>query len=802
MAVALSSPQPAASRPTGTLTAPFPPPLCAHCQSPVLESPIPHPETEDAAAHPPVFCCNGCRFVFELIHAQGLQRFYQIRDAPLPPVSSRVFQRRNFDWLPPLLLASKGSVRLEIQGLSCLACVWLIEKQFLAQPGALSIRVDPLAATAHLTVIPEVFDSVHFASALQNLGYLLGPVSASTPASPNRSLVLRLGVCAALAMNAMLFSVPFYGGLSESDPYAPLFAKISFLCGSLSLLTGATLFIQRAWGALRMGVLHVDLPISLGLLAAYAGSLYAWLHHQRSAIYFDFVSMFTFLMLLGRWIRQTAIDQNRKRLLQTPLAVLQPDAQQTYSLPQGHAVPVRSLLLEGSANLAMEWINGEPDAKVVHAGCLLPSGALNLGPGPLPLRAEESWKDSLLCQLLHLPQASPDRDPRSERFILVYLVSVISLALIGFLAWKLHGAPLDSALQVLLSVLVVSCPCASGVALPLATELATAHLRHHGVFVRNASLWSRLRALRRIAFDKTGTLTTDTPPLANPEALRSLSPDTRSILAHLLSRSLHPTATSLREHLPPPTHPASPPLPQPRETPGQGIALEDPSTGELWRIGRPDWALLGHPVPPDSTHSTVFSRNGELLAAFRFEESLREDAPREIDALQRQGLRIQILSGDPSDRVPQIATRLALPADAALSGLSPLQKAQWLTAHHAQTDTLMVGDGANDSLAFEASLCCGTPAVDRGLLEHKADFFYLGRGLSGVRLLLETARAKEHVTRAVLVFTTLYNVSAVALSLAGKMHPLLAAILMPLSSLVSIGLVLLLQRPRRPLPPS
>lgn len=737
----------------------------------------------------PAFCCNGCLFVYQLIHKQGLERFYELRDCPLPPVQSLVFQRRNFDWIQPLIEQSKGNLELEVQGLSCIGCVWLIEKVFRDFDGALNIRVDPLSATVQLRVLAATFPGVQFAEALHRLGYLVGPYSPDAQKKTDKGLSVRMGICAALAMNAMLFSVPAYCGIAPGDRYAPLFAKIALICGSLSMLAGATYFIRRAWNALRMGILHVDLPISLGLIAAYAGSLAAYFHTDRQGMYFDFVSMFTFLMLAGRWMRQMAIDKNRRRLLHTPLAVIRPQKGTVYSVEMGQVIAVRSILRSPSANLGMEWINGEPDARAAFAGNIVPSGAINLSANTIELEADESWESSLLSGLVELRAHETDRDPKAERFILLYLSTVIAIALGGFAFWMATHHSFEAALRVLISVLVVSCPCASGVALPLATEVATAKLRNLGVFVREAGLWARLRNVRRIVFDKTGTLTCETPKLIDPSTITRLDPRSGQMLARLVSHSLHPVATSLREHLAVAAsthadlHPVS-------EVVGMGLEINDPTSNETWRLGRSEWALKTPDAHQSQGAHTVLSCNGILVTSFQFEEALRPDASDELKLLKSIGLSVQILSGDNSTRVKTIATALGLDDQAAIGSLPPQGKADWLRNHGAAKDTLMVGDGANDSLAFESSLACGTPAVDRGLLEHKADFFYLGRGLKGVRLLLEAAAQKERTTKSVLFFTTTYNIVAVIIALSGHMHPLLAAILMPLSSVATIGFVL------------
>ena len=207
-----------------------------------------------------------------------------------------------------------------------------------------------------------------------------------------------------------------------------------------------------------------------------------------------------------------------------------------------------------------------------------------------------------------------------------------------------------------------------------------------------------------------------------------------------------------------------------------------------YRLGRPGWA-------GEADGDCIFSCDGRVLAAFRFGDELREDAPDEFRKLQEDGFALHILSGDRAGKVAAMADRLRVPPGHAHGALSPDAKAAWL--HELGTQrTLMIGDGANDSLAFNSSLCTGTPAIDRSLLERKADFYFLGRGLGGIRALLVIAHRRRIAARSVVAFAIAYNAAAIALSMAGKMSPLLAAILMPLSGLVTIAIVLVLLRRR------
>ena len=471
-----------------------------------------------------------------------------------------------------------------------------------------------------------------------------------------------------------------------------------------------------------------------------------------------------------------------------------------FAVDPGQVVPVLSRLFSEGATLGMEWISGESEAASARRGRLVPAGAMNCGQAAIELEAREPWADSLLAKLLRITPAGTARDATLERFLRGYIGVVLSLAVTGFCAWWAFTGALLPALQVLISVLVVSCPCASGVALPLCRDLATSRMRKLGIFIRDGELWAKLDHVRKIIFDKTGTLTLEAMSLLNPDSLRHLHSDESAVLLAMVNDSLHPVAGCLREQL---LADRVEPVPASAIHEAIGLGLEMEHGGATWRLGRPEWAVMRTILSAESAREQgqsqrtglsalradcIFTRDGEPLAAFRFGETARDDAREEIAALRGRGCEVFILSGDRRAKVEAMADRLHLPREQCLGELSPDEKAARVRTLDAR-DTLYLGDGANDSLAFDAAWISGTPAIDRGLLEQKAGFYFLGRGLNGVRALLDTAALRRRTARAVVAFAIAYNAVAVALCLAGFMSPLLAAILMPASSLVSLAIV-------------
>jgi len=757
--------------------------LCSHCGTPF--HPVPH-RTE--------FCCAGCQFVSHLLHKRGLEEFYHYGDGLLPAASS-VFHERDLSWLDDVLAASEApggetsSASLDIQGISCAGCVWLIERLFLDRPGAISCRVNSSTGAVHFSWATGQCDLRPWVIDVHKFGYLLGPAAKDPPARP---LARRLGLSAALALNAMLFALPRYLGLSPGDELARLFDAISLGIATASMIVGGGYFFRRAAAALRAGVLHIDLPISLGLLVAYAGSCIAWVRGTHSFAYLDFIAIFTFLMLLGRWLQERAVDANRHRLLALRLspgnvriggaevpaeAVNQDDR---FLLPKGGLVPVRSRLLSSQSLFALSGITGEPAPRSFVRGSLVPSGARCLAESGAECEALEPWSSSRLASLMSVSSGMTWRNAAMQRLISLYLGVVLFVGAAGFAAWwALAGNPL-LATQVLVSVLVVSCPCAIGVALPLLDDLAAARLQKSGIFIREGSLWERLRLVTALLLDKTGTLTLETLALSNRDAISRINASEQSALLRLVRSSLHPVAACLRETLlPMGTEPMEGGAPV-SELPGLGLEWTSPEGN--WRLGRPSWA------GSHSNRRTAFSLDNRELAAFDFHEELRPGARREVASLQPLGIDVFLLSGDDPARVGRLAGELGLPQDHALGGLSPEDKAGLITSRW-DRKALMIGDGANDSLAFDAALCRGTPAVDTGLLEHKADFYMPGTNLGGLEELFRAAARHRSTSRAVFAFAIAYNALAVSAALSGWMNPLVAAVIMPLSSLASIAIV-------------
>lgn len=777
-------------------------PTCDHCGTRFAPS---TPEER--------FCCKGCECVYELIHEQGYDRFYDLKKSTaLAPLKSRPFETPDLAWFEKRIAEAEAkageskqaaSLDCALEGLSCVACVWLVERLFEQQPGAIRAVSNPARASLHLEWQPGACDLPHFAHQLISFGYTPAPSVDTSGHRDTSGLAARTGLCGAFALNAMGFSLPTYLGMPDSFEFAALFRLITFLSATLAMLVGGSWFITRAWRALRSRTIHIDLPIALGLVAAYLGSIVGWATGHAALLYFDFVCTFVVLMLGGRWLQTLAVEKNRRRMARrSPVAstVTRGDKQipldtlavgERFEIPPGRALPVAATLVSNSAEVSLEWIHGEPDPVAVAAGNILPAGAILLSRHPAELLARESWQDSLLSRLTAESEAEKG-SPGLQRLLRAYLLIVIATGLAGLAFWSLQGN-FPTGLQAMISIFVVSCPCALGIAIPLADERAIKLATRAGAFVRRTTLWSRLPKVRQVVFDKTGTLTLERPVLAEPNAVAALDDPAATALALLTSGSCHPVSRTLLEALGPrgqqllgstPTAKNSAPpaitLPTITETPGQGVQLQSPAGS--WSLGKANWQAQA----PAGT--TVLALDAKPIATFTFRDTIRPGARNIIAWLHSRKITVHILSGDHPDKVRQMAETLGIDPALAHGGLSPDEKATRIqTLDH--LDTLYLGDGANDSLAFDHAFVTGTPVAERSLLEKKSDFYTLGNGLAWLPELFAIARSRTLGIRRAFVFTLIYNTLTVAVCLTGAMNPLLAAILMPLSSISSLILV-------------
>jgi Cu2+-exporting ATPase len=743
-----------------------------------------------------------------LMRSASLERYYQLRHGRGARPTLVEGSRRDRLWLEPIAdgvrdASGVARITLDVQGMHCAGCVWVIEELFRREAGAESVLVNPALGRCELAVRPG-FDLRHFVESVERFGYLFGPPGKESRGALD-ALVVRAGVTVALAANAMMFGIAQYFGLRE-EPLRTTIATLEVVLAAAAVLVGGPTFFRAAWEGVRRGVLHLDLPIAIGLVLSSIGTLAAFLR-TGDASFADTLAVFVALMLVGRMLERGALERNRNRLLASegtdglfvrarargpegePLeatSIVRASAVRAgdfLAIAAGEVVPVDAVA-RAAGTVSLDWRSGESKPVEIAAGERVPAGAINASRRLLEVEALADLASSGLLELLR--RESPDAlDARTRgifhKVSVIWVVSVLVVAAATLLGFGLAG-DWSTGLANATAVLVVTCPCAIGIATPLAYELAVGELRRAGVLVRRTRTLDRLPEVDAVVFDKTGTLTTGHLVLRDPAALDALAVEERRRLAGLVAQSSHPKSVVVRDAL----AGVTPDAIEVEELAGEGLrAVVD---GHELRLGRPAWAAPGvEDVEADC--DLVLSRDGRPLVTLTTDEEVRHDAAAEIAALRARGFRVSILSGDRSERVRRVAAKLGLAPEAAVGDQSPRDKAAWLEAHGRRA--LFVGDGINDALAAEVAFVSATPSLERPFLPAKSDFVFTDPGIAPVRWTLVASDRVRRVARRNLVFAALYNVLGAALAAAGVFHPWVAAVLMPASSLFVVGRTLL-----------
>lgn len=767
---------------------------CAHCGSPF--------------AGRGDYCCEGCHAVHDLLVGQGLVRWYDLRGGAVAPAAGDAGARVDATWLElqtAELVASPPGLRrvqLDLQGLSCAACVWLIEELFRRTGHAGRADVNPARGTLDLWIDRD-FALSDFVRDLARFGYAVGPRRREESGSGD-DLVIRVGVCSAIAINAMIFAVARYAGLEDAATLR-LFHLLELGLAAAAFLVGGMVFVRGAVRALARGILHLDLPIALGIVLGYAGSIASLVVSGGKDSYLDTLIIFTTLMLVGRLLRERVVAHNRSRLLDDAGAEgllvrrIEPQADGTERVAvipapvvragdvllvaPGDVVPVSAELVDANALVSLEWITGEAEPSALAAGALAPAGASVAGRTAARFRAREDLSASALLDLLRAPAEGRDAPGQLERKVAsAWVPFVLVAATLAFGSWFWMTGDAARALAVAVGLLVVTCPCAFGIATPLGHEVVLAELRKRGLLVRTAGFLERAATVKTVVFDKTGTLTTGALRVRDEAPITALSSAERGLLHDLAVRSGHPKSLAVARAIPEADRRIDPGLAV-HEIAGAGVeAVVD---GRTYRLGSAAFAGVATGAGDD----VVFAVDGQPLARLATEEVLRTDARGEIAALAAAGCEVWMLTGDAEERALVAARDAGIPAERVVAGRTPEGKAAWIREHD-RGDVLFLGDGINDAPAASLATCSGTPAAGRTFLAARSDFYLLGEGLAGVRLALRGARALRARTRGNIRLAVAYNAIALALCFGGLMSPLLAAVLMPVSSLLAIGVTL------------
>jgi P-type Cu2+ transporter len=687
----------------------------------------------------------------------------------------------------------EARITLSLPTAHCAACIRSVEEKLLGHPGVDDARVNltlkRASIDADISVTPDALVSL-----LDGIGYEAHELDAGTIAvtetdKAGRELLMRLAVAGFASMNVMLLSVSVWSG--AADATRDMFHWISAAITLPTIAFSGQPFFRSAWGALRNARLNMDVPIVLAILLAVVTSLWETSLSGDHA-YFDAALALTFFLLAGRYLdhRTRSIARSAAEelaALEVPRALLFVDGQPVETpiaevqmgdlllVRPGSRMPVDGEIIEGQSEIDRSLLTGETLPVFAEKGTLVSSGEINLT-GPLTVRANAIGQDSSLHQMAELVAVAESGRSRytslADKAAKLYAPGVHILSALSFVGWLIYSGDVRTALNIAAAVLIITCPCALGLAVPAVTTAASGRLFKRGLLIKHSTALERLAAVDTVVFDKTGTLTNGTPVLKD---VHSYDPRDLSVAMALALGSGHPLAKSLVDAaLDTGCKPAK--VEAIKEIPGFG-------TKGVWQgipvaMGRAAW-VGAKPLATTATYLKIGDRDP---IAFRFVDATRSGAGTVIQALKTAGKEVILLSGDTAPAVEALAEKLeitrwtadALPDD-------KVKRIQELTANGRKV--LMVGDGLNDTAALTAAHVSISPATALDAARVASDIVLLGNDLGPISDALDTATSATKRIRENFRIATIYNVVAVPIAILGFATPLVAALAMSASSI-------------------
>jgi len=801
---------------------------CSHCG---LPSPPP------ASVGDPTFCCNGCLGAYQLIHGWGLEDYYALRDrlgtggvSAGDSAVNRAVQSGDdpFDELDQTELLGESAPRAvggglvasscSVRGLHCGACAWLIERSVPLVPGWHSARVRMNDHSVELIYDPKRIRLSEIARWMARLGYRIGPLidnaRGAAAVSENRRLLVRIAMAAFCAMNAMWIAVALYAGHFSgiSVGHANLFRLVGAGLGAAAVFGPGSLFIRGAIGALLTRTPHMDLPLALALVVgAVAGIVGAFTGYGE--VFFDSITMLVFLLLVGRWVQfrqQRRAAESVHLLMQVSPRTAQlvgPDGAvrkiavadlvvgDRIRVDAGQGIPADGTVVAGQTAVDRSLLTGESVPVEVVVGDVVEAGTANLQ-SPIDVKVSAAGVQSRVGRLMRLVEdAAANKAPvvqLADRVGGWFVTVVIILAFITAMIWWSSGPAIAVTHSV--ALLIVACPCALALATPLALAVGIGRAARRRIFVRGGDCFERLATPGTIWFDKTGTLTKGQLSVTHWPGDR----DALALVAAIERGSAHPVAKGIVAYA---DQCNAEPFDATQIDQLTGGGISGVVNGRRVIVGKPAFAkTLGidlmaidddvQRVAADGASPLIYAIDNEAPKVFGVADGLRDDASATVQSLRNLGWRVGILSGDHPLAVARVASSLKIESALALGDLSPEEKLRRIEAKDQAGPVVMVGDGVNDSAALAAA---DVGVAIRGGAEtslEAAPVFLADAALGGLVKLMLASRGTVRLIHRTFAVSLAYNLVAVALAMAGMVHPLTAALIMPASSLTVLTMIL------------
>jgi Cu2+-exporting ATPase len=760
-----------------------------------------------------VFCCEGCRGVYHLLRDSGFESFYERRSGwqPGPPTQSPLDTAA----FAENVTESDGAVELDlrISGIRCASCVWLLENFLKKKTGVTSARVNYATHRAHVRWEPSRgVDLEKVLRAVQSIGYTPRPLSSSAyeadVRSERRDLLLRFGTAAFFSMQLMLYTVALYAGYFQGIEEN---LRITFQCIAWALTTPVVFysgypFMRNSVRSLRHGALNMDTLVFLGSFSAYAYSVVAIF--TGGEVFFDTSAMIITLILLGRYIEAGAKWKAGETV--SELMVLQPREARlgdgsvvpvsgvavgdVLSIIPGEKVPLDGMVLEGSSEVDESMLTGESKASLKSSGSEMFAGTMNLN-GRLLMRVSRVGGNTVLSQIIKVVEEAQQRrapiQALADRVVGWFVPSVLAMAIGAFAFWVARTGDVPASLMNAVSVLVIACPCALGLATPLAVLVSFSSASRKGILFKGGDTFEMASRADVVVFDKTGTLTKGAPALTDVVEVPGGGPLLRYAASleagseHVMARVI--TSAYDGERLP---------VEGFKAVPGKGVQGKIEGLPSL--LGSREFITergieVPGPLLGDSERLTaegktvvVLAAGGRVWGILAAMDYLREEAPSVVRGLKGKGIGSMMVTGDSAGVAGYLAARAGIEDVAAQ--VSPTGKADIVRGLKDKGHTvMMVGDGINDAPALvEAHVGVAMGKATDIALE-SAEVVLMKDDLSSVNDLVLLARRSISIIRQNLLWAFSYNIVAIPLAVSGLLHPIFSALLMATSSLMVVG---------------
>ncbi|MBH0028605.1 cadmium-translocating P-type ATPase [Pseudoalteromonas sp. SWN29] len=754
-------------------------------------------------------CCIGCQAVAQNIVDQGMTDYYKYRTVRAGKVEQLVPEQLAFiksydnEDIQDEFIATTDNISevlLSVEGITCAACAWLIEKQLLNLNTVKRVDVNTSTNRAMIqwdktrTPLSEVI------TALAKIGYKAYPFQADTEAQQKqqtaKAYIRRLGVAGLMTMQVMMFAFAMYFGMFSGmdSNFEQYFRWISLVLASPVVLYSALPFLTNAINGLKAKQLNMDLPVSLAIFGAFGASCYATFM-EVGEVYFESVCMFTFLLLLGKYLefrarlKASEFTANLQKLLPLTARTINESGDELIIaakklklndivlIKAGETIPADGELIKGKTTVDESMMTGEHQPVTKFIGHNVYAGCVNHD-GVIEIKINKIGQNTLLNQIIRLQHNALTKRPKlveiTDKVAQWFIACLLIFASLTAIGW--YQIDPEHAFWITISVLVATCPCALSLAIPTALTCAVATLTRKGVLIKQAHVLETLSQITLFAFDKTGTLTQGKFSLDEVDIIDKQYTKTQilDIAARLERYSEHPIASAFDE-----ITPAQHNLDNVEVHPGLGISAQDAT--HHYAIGKSGWF--------DSKKSNAQASlyiNKQVVARFYFVDKVKNDAKKLIESLQSQNLTCHMLTGDASDAGQKVAKQLKL--ESVQSGCSPQDKQTAVEQWSSQNEVVaMVGDGVNDSPVFASAHLSIAMETGADISKNSADVVLLNSDLASIDHLLNVAKQTRRIIKQNLALSLLYNASILPLAALGLVAPWMAVIGMSASSIIVIS---------------